>query len=761
MRQVRGFNGEWRFLGAAGEDGAFEGAGETVVLPHTAVEMPISYFDEEAYQKPFGYEKDFVLDDEATGREIYLHFDGAMADSRVSLNGQELCRHKDGYTPFSVRLTESLRPGMNKLSVRLDGSENPDIPPFGGQIDYLTYAGIYRDVWLMSLAPVFLKSVKIETPDVLAEKKTVHVTGRILNPRGLAFDGTVSVMLRDPEGRELARQAVSVEGEETFSFVFTGLENIRLWGLNDPALYTLAVELESQHGSDGFQETFGFREVKFSETGFRLNGEPVKIVGLNRHQSFPYTGYAQGRVSQEKDAEILKFELGCNLVRTSHYPQSKWFLDHCDRIGLLVLEEIPGWQHIGGKAWKAEAVQNVRRMIERDWNHPSIVAWGVRINESPDDHDFYAETNRTARALDATRQTCGIRKHAESELLEDIYTMNDFSLESDLLPERTPLRAPRVVTGLDRDVPYLVTEFNGHMFPTKVSDNEARQVEHVTRHLEVLNAAFGNPNISGCIAWCMFDYNTHKDFGSGDRICHHGVMTMFREPKFAAYAYASQMDPAVRTVLKPVTYWARGERDIGGVLPLMILTNCEEVELRFQSGATLRKRGDAELFPHLPHPPVILRKEDVTDDVFGKWGLKWQGVEIAGFVEGEEVETLQFVADPVATTLEVAPDRGELNAAGRDEVRVMVRALDQAGALLPFLADQIDIEVDGPARLLGPGRSPLVGGTTGFWLQATGAAGPIRLKVSSSRFETQEIWLTATAGVVPAGEGLCPVRAIA
>ncbi|WP_262412015.1 glycoside hydrolase family 2 TIM barrel-domain containing protein [Aeromonas hydrophila] len=279
-----------------------------------------------------------------------------------------------------------------------------------------------------------------------------------------------------------------------------------------------------------------------------MNGKPLKLMGLNRHQSFPYVGYAMGRSAQEQDAELVKRVLKCNVVRTSHYPQSTYFLDHCDRIGLLVFEEIPGWQHIGGPAWKAESVENVRRMIERDWNHPSIIIWGVRINESQDDHDFYTETNRLARELDPTRQTGGVRYIDESELLEDVYTMNDFSQGSEELPgnnrPHVALRNQREVTGLSKLVPYLVTEFNGHMYPTKRTDQEQRQAEHVSRHLRVLDAMHGDPNVSGCIGWCMFDYNTHQEFGSGDRICYHGVMDMFREPKFAAYAYISQCDPS-------------------------------------------------------------------------------------------------------------------------------------------------------------------------------------------------------------------------
>jgi beta-galactosidase len=472
----------------------------------------------------------------------------------------------------------------------------------------------------------------------------------------------------------------------------------------------------------------------------------LKLRGLNRHQAWPYVGYAMGRRAQERDAEILRRFLRCNIVRTSHYPQSPWFLDHCDRIGLLVLEEIPGWQHIGGREWKQEAVNNVRRMIERDWNHPSIVLWGVRINESADDHDLYAETNRLARELDPTRQTGGIRCITGSELLEDVYTMNDFIQGQEELPDHSGaalvLREPAAVTGLPAPVPYLVTEFNGHMYPTKRQDQEQRQAEHVRRHLSVLNAIYGHPGIAGCIGWCMFDYNTHKDFGSGDRICHHGVLDMFREPKFAAYVYASQGDPAETVVLKPVTYWARGERNIGGALPLIILTNCDEVEMRY--GRFVKRLGpDRATYPHLPHPPVIIDHRHFSPEELGTWGMDWQDVFFTGFVGGREVAKVRMVADPLPATLEVAADSLTLLAAEKDAVRVIIRALDQAGQILPFIDDVITLQLKGPARVLGPATLTLKGGTTGCWLESTGETGPIALTVSAGRFATQSLELTA------------------
>ncbi|ASY65221.1 Beta-galactosidase (plasmid) [Sinorhizobium sojae CCBAU 05684] len=744
MRSVTSLNNSWVFSEGFADAGTLR-SGEPVSLPHNAVELPFNYFDETCYQRAFTYQKVLAWRPEYEAREVSLVFDAAMADAVVYLNGEELVAHKDGYTPFEVRLTGRLRSGDNLITVKIDGSENPQIPPFGGRIDYLTYAGIYRDVWLKVTDAVSIANIKIEARDVLSETKSVSVRCDLANPQGLSVAGTVTALLRDAKG-ELLAEAVGETRGESVTLDITGLTGVSLWDVDDPALYQMEVQLRTDQGRDLQATYFGFRTAEFTAEGFRLNGRPLKIRGLNRHQAFPYVGYAMGRTAQERDAEILKHTLHCNLVRTSHYPQSKWFLDHCDRIGLLVFEEIPGWQHIGGEEWKQEAIRNVRRMIERDWNHPSIVIWGVRINESQDLHDFYVETNRLARELDSTRQTGGVRYITDSEFLEDVYTMNDFILGNEELPgsnrPRTPLRPQQECTGLSRKVPYLITEFGGHMYPTKIYDQEQRQAEHVRRHLEVLNAAHGDPSISGAIGWCMFDYNTHKDFGSGDRICYHGVMDMFREPKFAAYVYASQCDPSEEVVMKPVTFWARGERNIGGVLPLIVLTNCDEVELKY-GALTKRVRPDRENFPHLPHPPVVIDHRHFTKDELGVWGMKWESAEFTGFLAGKTVANLRMVADPVPMTLKLQADSAAIRAEGRDSVRVIVRALDQVDNVLPFLNDAIDVSVQGPARLIGPSRLVLQGGSTGFWLESTGTAGEILVTVTSSRLGTTKIKLSA------------------
>ena len=746
MRSIVPYNESWAFHQGADQhllrdfDGRF-----TVNLPHTAVELPFNYFDEASYQRAFTYQKLLRWMPEFEGREVSLVFDAAMADAVVYLNGEEIIAHKDGYTPFEARLTNGLQRGDNLISVTIDGSENPAIPPFGGAIDYLTYAGIYREVWLKVTDPISIRNVKIETTNVLSDEKSASVRVHLANPRNVHFLGTLTASLADIDGNVLATASADTTGDDA-TLDFRDLTGIALRDIGNPELYQVTVELKTSHGSDRLTTSFGFRTAEFTPDGFRLNGRPLKLRGLNRHQSFPYVGYAAGRSAQERDADIMKSVLKCNMVRTSHYPQSKWFLDRCDKIGLLVFEEIPGWQHIGDQEWQHESIRNVRRMIERDWNHPSIVIWGVRINESQDSHHFYAETNRLARELDPTRPTGGVRYITDSELLEDVYTMNDFILGNEELPganrPRTPLRPQQESTGLSYKVPYMITEFGGHMYPTKIYDQEARQAEHVRRHLEVLNAAYGDPDIAGAIGWCMFDYNTHKDFGSGDRICYHGVLDMFREPKFAAYAYASQCEPSDEVIMKPVTFWARGERNIGGVLPLIVLTNCDEVELTYGS-VTKRVGPDYENFPHLPHPPVVFDHRHFTSDELGLWGMKWIDGSFTGYVDGAPVAHLTMVADPLPTTLQVVADSVRLKARERDTTRVVLRALDQQGQRLPFLNEVVTIALSGPAKIVGPSTIPLQGGTAGLWIETTGLTGEITLRASCPRFGDVTLTLAA------------------
>ncbi len=721
--------------------------GPTVRLPHNAVDLPWNYGDERSYQRPFTYQRILHWEPHFEGREVVLCFEGVLAGSKVWINGHQVADHPDGYTPFEARLTDHLIDGENLITVAIDGSENGDIPPFGGRIDYLTYAGIYRDVWLDVRPAITIENVKIELIDPMAE--TVHATVRIWmsNPQARPVAGAVILSRLDEDGQPVGKTPgftlINDHGEAELE-LGSGLAR---WSPNNPTLHRFKITYRAEDGEDSVTVRLGIRKAEFRPDGFFLNDRPLKIMGLNRHQSFPTVGYALGPEAQAQDADMLKYQLGCNLARTSHYPQSKAFLDRCDEIGLMVFEEIPGWQHIGGEAFKAQSLANVEAMIRRDWNHPSIILWGVRINESPDDDAFYTATNQRARQLDPTRQTAGVRKHTNSSLLEDVYTMNDFVLGEEHLPgvnrPRTPLRDQREVTGLTKHVPYMVTEYGGHMYPTKIFDGEERQEEHVLRHLEVVNAAHGDPHIAGSIGWCMFDYNTHADFGSGDRICYHGVTTMTRAPKFAASVYASQgLDPLIQPVLEPVTHWSFGDRKVGGIFPLIILTNCDEITFQYGDDEPLSFQPAYDRFPFLPHPPVVIEAADLPEDKRVAWGDKWKGGVIRGYLGGQELIRRTYAANPVPTVLEMACRPVIRTHDAYQDRLVQITARDQAGNRLPFLMDQLAISVDGPAVLQGTPSIPLISGVAGFWVRVVGDD-PVKVTATptSGVFEPQSLTL--------------------
>jgi len=819
MRTVICLDRPWSF---SGPDGA---PSVDVVLPHTCREIPLNGFDESSYQFVSRYSRELCLSREngksrenggSPDRQVFLDFDGVMCACTVLIDGREAGRHEGGFTPFSVEITDFVAGGETvKLDVLVDSTERPEIPPFGHVVDYLCFGGIYRDVWLRVQEGAFIESAHVVPERIMDTAKALRAEVSI-NAGDLPSRCEVSCALLDGE-RVIARaDAVPARANGNASTIrMEGIEGIRLWDVDDPTLYTARLSLTSEGREiDRIDVRIGWRDARFTGQGFFLNGRRLPLMGLNRHQSWPYQGHAMPKRAQRRDAEILKNEIGVNLVRTSHYPQSPYFLDACDELGLLVFEEIPGWQHVGDGDWRERSLRDLSSMIVRDRNRPSIILWGVRINESLDNDDFYARTNSLSRSLDPGRQTGGVRYIRKSSLLEDVYTFNDFSHDGrrptgrvrDLERRCKSLLPPRRVTGLGRDVPYLVTEHTGHMFPTKRFDNEERLAEHALRHARALDTAFGDSRISGAIGWCAFDYNTHKDFGSGDRICYHGVSDIFRFPKYAAFVYASQNPPSRRVVMECATLFSRGERSAARLLPIEVWTNCDSIVL-YRGGRRVGEYGpDRAQFPNLPHPPVVIRDligerldgrfppsdlrairaisgrifassqgaislrdrlrlglvlvrnrmkaqklSDIIAEYMLAWGQKDERFEIAGIIEGKEVCRKTFGGDAYAVRLEAKADDAELESAegdmpagSWDTTRVAVRALDQYGNLHPFTAEAIRIEIDGPAELLGPALVPLTGGCAAFWLRTTGPRGKITVRIIGGRFPRETIEIAVT-----------------
>ena len=775
------------------DDYSFE-SNEKVRLPHTVTETPLHYFDESEYQMISSYMKVLFIPKDWEEKDVYMTFEGVLHSCVVYVNGKAIGSHECGYTAFRVRLNESVRFGEdNRICVKADSREDQNIPPFGFVIDYMTYGGIYRDVYLdvkekAHIEDVFV-SADMDGNVRLEVKATDAAKGAILESSIFSLDKKDAGEYIPKDEREFVKAEFYPENEKN-SVIYNGkFEKPLLWSTDSPNLYLMKTVLKDVSGEvlDEYKVRFGFRNAEFRTDGFYLNNKKYKIRGLNRHQSYAYVGYAMPKNPQRNDAYILKEELGLNAVRTSHYPQSHYFLDACDELGLLVFTELPGWQHIGDEVWKDRAVENVKDMVLQYRNHTSIILWGVRINESVDDDDFYKRTNEAAKALDSTRQTGGVRCYKKSHLLEDVYTYNDFIHSGD---NRGCDKKTSVTS--DASKGYLITEYMGHMFPTKAFDWEEHRLEDAVRHARVLNDVSAADDIAGSFGWCMFDYNTHKDFGSGDRICYHGVMDMFRNPKMAAYVYSEMQDET--PVLELSSSMDIGEHPGCNRHETYIFTNADSVRM-YKNGNFIKEyvhKNDE--FNSLYHAPIkiddyigdALEKEEgmssaksndiksilnevakvglyqmstaskikaakmmifhhmkMNDAVtlynkyIGDWGGSATEYKFEAVKDGKVVK--EIIKTPTREVrFEIKADHTNLKEENTYDVAcVRIRALDQNGNLLNYFNDSLILETEGDAKIIGPKVISLSGGMGGTYIKTIQKEGKAKLIVKDAYGKTK------------------------
>lgn len=710
MRQLNIINNDWlysaKFLALDAPDENFV----SVTLPHSNKLFSHSNNDNFEYQFISHYRKHFSYQKETLDEQVFLDFDGVMLACKVYLNHEFVFENLGGYRPFSVNLSPALHKGENIVDVIVDSNERKDVPPYGHLVDYLTYGGIYRDVHLRIVNSIHIRNVFIKTMDVLNNPLVKCEVNLNQTASGLFLEA----VLLDQDQLPIAKTK-SMIGDNSCTLTFDHLSAISLWDVESPSLYFVSFSLyEGDKLIDNLVERFGFRSAEFrSDGGFYLNGKRIKLFGLNRHQTYPYIGAAAPKRLQEQDAEILKYELACNVVRTSHYPQSPHFLNRCDEIGLMVFEEITGWQYIGNESWQGVSLNELEAFIVRDRNHPSIIMWGARVDESIDDDDFYSKTNVLAHRLDPTRQTGGVRNFLGSHLLEDVYTFNDFSGSIKKPPYK----------------PHLITEFAGHMYPTKVWDHEQRLIDHALLHARIQDEQLGHQDIAGAIGWCAFDYATHVEFGSGDRVCYHGVMDIFRLPKWAAYFYQSQQSPNNQIVLKAATHWTMGDRDGGGTSPLTIFSNCDEIEVIFGEINLGRFKPDHENFPHLKYPPFIIGGLEK----YNAWGQReFYNLHFIGYINDKMVAEQTIPSDRLPKALNLQLNSEVLIADGSDMTRLAFSIIDDFGNPLPYVPKLIYFSIEGPAGLIGENPYPLFGGQAALYVKSKQETGRVTIHASAN-----------------------------
>jgi beta-galactosidase len=696
------------------KDAAFD----HVSVPHANIIVtPGETFDPDLFRFISWYRKHFRPEDSWKGKLITVRFQGVMTVADVYLNGKHLATHKGGYTPFDVDLTPALKFGAdNVIAVKVDSREQKQVPPEGAPklFGYYNFGGIQRDVQLIVRDKLHIEHAYYVTshtePDAVV---TAKITVR--NDRAAAAPALVRVHILDDQGKEVATSTANATipaGEsQEMRAELPGIANARLWDPDHPNRYVAVAEVaDGAKSVDKDAAWIGLRTLDWNDDGLLINGHPVKIRGLNRHQTQPFIGGAVPNRLQRRDAQILKYGLGVNMVRSSHYPPDPEFLDECDRVGLLVLDEFPVWQFIGKGEWQENAVDMVRDMILRDRNHPSVMMWGVHGNEaSPketDDRDLYARTYGLVHDLDPSRRPGGARLsegwHGKI-VPEEVLTSNDYS-PLDQWPQPATTH------------PWLITEYgDAEQFP--IWQDESDLLRFALRWAKQINNTYAHKDFAGSVGWSAFDYPSPEFNTPWGVIAYHNVDDVYRLPKaFSGYVFESQKDPDLYgATVHILSYWRRSAAD------LWVASNADEVEI-LVNGKSIGRQKPSE-YTSLPHPLFKF----ALGDAFEKGT-----VEAVAYRHGEVAAREQMRTPEDAKALQVVPDDSAIIGDGADLTRVVVYAVDGNGTIAPYEDRGVTIEVEN-GRLLGMNRVHLEGGRIAFYVQAKeGEPGPIVVRVSAS-----------------------------
>ena len=713
-----------------------------VTLPHAVQMLSWHSWNPAAWEQLWIYRKHFNLPSECKGRRLFLNFDAVMVGTTPVINEHSFPQHLGGYLPSKYEITEWAKEKDNVLAVKVD-SRWSNVPPEGSpkgpkRIDYLELGGIIRDVYLQALPRIFISDVFAKPVKVLDSDRRIEVACTIDAAGTMPGKAELQIELRD--GTKViskVREEVHIKkpGQNKFTLVLRHLGNVKLWSPDSPRLYnvvaTLLLEGEPVH--DYLVRT-GLREARFELDGFFMNGKRLQIFGLNRHEIFPYVGFAMPERVMRHDANMVRHEFNCNMVRCSHYPQSEAFLNTCDELGLMVWEEVPGWGYVGDKKWQDYLVRDVKEMIIRDRNHPSIIIWGTRVNESANKVELYKKTRALAKSLDDSRQSSGTMTTTSTKgWSEDVFAYDDYVSENG---------GPKIV-GPPAEVPYLITEAVGqanYRYPMEGFDAIYRragdvrmQEEQAIWHAQAHDKAAANPRITGLIGWCAFDYESLLN--SFNTVKCPGVSDIFRIPKIGASFYQSQVSPSVRPVIRPNFYWDFGARTpLGPGKHVAIFSNCESLQL-FVSGkhyATLRP--DAANFPNTKYPPFFA---DLEID-----GSSYPELRIDGYMAGKLLLSRSYSSDPSLDRFVLIADDDKITGDGTDAVRVVLEVVDKFGSPRLLAGGDVTFELEGPGEMVGdnPFRLADSGGVGAVWVKAKPtSSGRITLTATHSFYGTESV----------------------
>lgn len=767
-REVYSMNPAWRF-----HKGAVESA-ETKEFNDkdwTVVSLPdgIEYLPTEAsgcinYQGEVWYRKHFTPDAALKGKKLFLHFEAIMGKSKVFVNGKLLTEHFGGYLPVIADVTDVLDwNGGNVIAVWADNSDDPSYPPGKAQdvLDYTYFGGIYRDCWLIAHNNVFITDPNYENEvaggglfvafgkvsDALAEVQLkIHVRNATKNP----FSGRVEYMLLQPDGTEVARLSDKIQvkaGRATTVSDRMPVKQPMLWTPSTPTLYNLLVRVLDKEGNviDGYRRRIGIRSIEFKgKDGFYLNGRPYgkPLIGANRHQDFAIVGNAVANSIHWRDAKKLK-DVGMEIIRNAHCPQDPAFMDACDELGLFVIVNTPGWQFWNDAPEFAQRVySDIRNVVRRDRNHPSVWLWEPILNETWYPADF-AKNTRDIVDAEYPYPYCYSGSDSEARGHENfpVYFAHPANMQ-DASKEIDPTK-----TYFTREWGDNVDDWSSHNSPSRVARNWGEQPMRVqAQHYacpyypvtsyDVLYKQ-SPQHVGGCL-WHSFDHQRgyHPDPFYG------GLMDVFRQPKYSYYMFMAQR-PAVKNDRNagsgPMVYIAHEMTPFSGK-DVTVYSNCDEVRLTFNKGGKTYTYKKDKNRPGMPSPVITF--PDVYDFMVDKAFSRTQKQDdvyllAEGLIDGKVVATHKVVPArrPEKILLWMDNEGTDLKADGSDFVTVVAAVADKNGNIKRLNNYNIRFSIEGEGRLLGgPGvlanPVPVKWGTAPVLVQSTLKPGKIRITAS-------------------------------
>ncbi|MEG1749377.1 MAG: glycoside hydrolase family 2 TIM barrel-domain containing protein [Tannerellaceae bacterium] len=766
-REVYSMNPAWRFYKGAqagAEQTAFNDRNWSVVsLPNGIEYVPTEASGCINYQGEVWYRKHFTPDEALKGKQLFLHFEAIMGKSKVYVNGQLLTEHFGGYLPVIADLTKAIRWGEeNVIAVWADNSDDPSYPPGKPQdvLDFTYFGGIYRDCWLVAHNNIYITDPNRERTTAggglfVAYDKVSEASADILlktqvrNATSKAFTGIVEYVLQTQDGKQVAiinskirikaGQAASVDDRLT-------LANPLLWSPEKPTLYNLLVYIRDKEGTiiDGYRRRIGIRSIEFKGIdGFWLNGKPYEkpLIGANRHQDFAIVGNAVPNSLHWRDAKKLK-DVGMEVVRNAHCPQDPAFMDACDELGLFVIVNTPGWQFWNDAPIFAERVfDDIRNLVRRDRNHPSVWLWEPILNETWYPADF---AKKTRDLVDTEYPYPYCYSGSDSEARGNEHFPIHFCHPANADKEFSAKKIDPNRCYFTREWGDNVDDWSSHNSPSRVARNwgeqpmliQAQHYAHPAYNYTCFETLFqtSRQHMGGCL-WHSFDHQRgyHPDPFYG------GLMDVFRQPKYSYYLFMAQRPPVKDDRIAetgPMVYIAHEMTPFSGK-DVVVYSNCDEVRLTVNKGGKqyTYKKDPA----HKGMPSPVITFPDVynfmTDKAMSR-DKKQADVCLTaeGLMDGKVVATHQVVPArrPEKLMLWVDNEGTSLEANGSDVVTVVAAVADKQGNIKRLNNYFITFQIEGEGRLLGgeeilANPAPVRWGTAPVLVQSTLKPGKIKV----------------------------------